>query len=1148
MRKSSFLLVSYLVLCVAAPALAQRTTATLRGSVVDSSKALVPAAMITAKNEDTGLIRTVSTNDSGTYALPDLPIGRYRVNAELQGFKTASRTGVILRVADDYIVDFTLEAGDLAEVVTVEASATPVKVIGGDVSSVVTGQQARELPLNGRNFIQLAALMPGVSAHDFLNTKDKGLLVQTSLSVSGNAMTANLWTVDGANNNDVGANASILVYPSLEAIEEFKILRNSYGAEFGGASGAQVNVVTRGGTNTFRGSGFYFGRNDALNSTDYFLEKNGQPKGELERSDFGSFMGGPIVKDRLFFFGGLEWNLENRGSARVAQVPTLAERNGDFSAGPVCSTAPGIPIDPATGRPFDGNRIPSDRLSPGGLAFLSLFPLPNVAGAGESCNNWVTSVTSPIDFSQQHVRGDWSISTSARLMVRYTHDSWKNDAPSFQSNLWGDDPFPSVDSNWEQESTSFVASLSQTIGANATNTLQFSYSANRITIRRGGDDPDLNARVVAAIPPIFPVQSKQHGADIGHPLWWGGSGYGALWNEAPFDNNQDLFVLKDDYTKVFGKHYVKVGALISFNNKNEDTIGNGSSENQAFWGSTGLNGYGGTTGNILADFLLEDMAFGFSELSGGRQALQRWRDLEFYLADSWEVSPSLTFDYGIRYSMYFNPYTADDKITSFVPALFNPALGADACNGNLQPPGTIWCEDANARGGIEGPNRSLMYQDRNNFAPRLGIAWDLNGDGRTAIRAGIGQFFLREHMAPVLGIARNTPFVQKISGTRKLDTNVEPCDGCFTQAFGTPTLGREVEYRTPNTWQWNVMFQRQVWRNATIEAGYVGSRGHNLLRNHDANQVLAGDTDSNSVDDRLQYVNTTPANGTLRPFGVFGDSQILIWDDSGESTYHSFQTQFIARFSRGSQFQASYTFARSKANLNLSDVGGALSQGFTALDNDNPDHDWGRPDVGRTNIFNMSVVYLVPTLDRNPRLIRGLFGGWELAMIVNAATGQPFTAFTGPIPGLNGGPSGTGYTDNQRPNRTSESCRAGGGLAEQIINPDAYTLNEFQLGSIGTAGRGDCTGPGYFQTDLAFYKNFRVTDTVKLQFRWDVFNFFNNTNFRGVNAVLQPSSVVLDNPAPNATVIESAVIPSSFGQATAARDARQMQFGLKIIW
>jgi outer membrane receptor for ferrienterochelin and colicin len=239
----------------------------------------------------------------------ELLIGQYTVAAELSGFKTQTRTGVRLRVADDYRIDFVLEPGDVTEVVTVAATSTPVKVLGGDVSGVITGQQVRELPLNGRNFLQLATLMPGVSAPDSLNMKDKGLLSGSDMSVSGGDVTGNLWTVDGANNNDVGSNRTILVYPSLDAIEEFKILRNSYGPEFGGAGGGQVNIVTRGGTNQFRGSGSWNFRNDALNATDYFLKEADQPKGELKRNDFGGSFGGPIIKDKLFFFGALEWNI-----------------------------------------------------------------------------------------------------------------------------------------------------------------------------------------------------------------------------------------------------------------------------------------------------------------------------------------------------------------------------------------------------------------------------------------------------------------------------------------------------------------------------------------------------------------------------------------------------------------------------------------------------------------------------------------------------------------------------------------------------------------------------------------------------------------------------------------------------------------------
>ncbi|MGH9348728.1 MAG: hypothetical protein ACRD26_15830, partial [Vicinamibacterales bacterium] len=676
--------------------------------------------------------------------------------------------------------------------------------------------------------------------------------------------------------------------------------------------------------------------------------------------------------------------------------------------------------------------------------------------------------------------------------------------------------------------------------------LQFSYSANKIEVTRGGD-LEVSNRIVSSLRPIFPVTGKQYGEDIGHPVFWGGAGYAALWNEAPFLNNQDLFVIKDDYTKVFGTHFVKAGALASFNRKNEDTDGNGSSQHSRFWGSAGLNGWNANTGNILADFLLRDMTWGFSEANTSRSAQQRWRDVEIYVADSWQASPRLTVDVGIRYSLFFNPYTTDDSITNFVPSLFNPALGSDPCNGLLQPPGSNWCGAASARGGADGPNRSLMEQDFNNIAPRAGVAWDLFGNGKTALRGGLGQFFLRERLTPILSIATNPPFVRTLSGIRKLDTTTEPCDGCFGTTLGVPIRGREVDFKTPYSWQWNLMVQHEVWRNSTIEVGYVGNYGYDLLKIHVANQVLNGDTNGNGVDDRLEYVRTTPANAALREFGVFGNTNIGVWDHTGRSKYHSLQTQFVSRFGRASQFQTSYTLSRSRANFAMTDSG-QLAANTTRLDNQNPDLDWGRPETGRTHIYNASLIWMLPPLEQASPMVRRVFGDWEITSIVGAGSGQPLTVFAGSLPGLNGGPSGTGFTDNQRPNRVAdEPCRADGGLDEQIINPAAYTLNGFRLGSIGSAGRGDCTGPGYFQVDLGFYKNIPVGDRVKLQFRWDIFNVLNNTNFlfQNLNTTMNPSAAVLNG---DRTAIANATIPASFGQATRTRDPRQMQFGLKILF
>src|SRR5438128_2540470 len=337
-------------LFVATPTFAQRSTGSIRGTVRDATQSVLPGATVTVLNEETGLSRTVVTNAAGVYSVPVLPVGLYKVTAELQGFKGGSRTGVILRVADVLGIDFELGAGQISEVVTVEATSTPVKTNGGDVSGVVTGEMVRELPLNGRNFLQLATLMPGVSAPDFLNVKDKGLLGGSDLSVSGSDVTANMWTVDGANNNDVGSNRTILVYPSLDAIEEFKILRNSYGPEFGGAGGAQINIVTRSGGNDFHGSVFYFGRNDALIAKNTLLRPS-DPKQLLRRNDYGYTIGGPIKKDKVFFFWSEEWNKEKRARVRSKQIPTLAERGGDYR-----DMMPNV----ATGFAGCTNQIPTD--------------------------------------------------------------------------------------------------------------------------------------------------------------------------------------------------------------------------------------------------------------------------------------------------------------------------------------------------------------------------------------------------------------------------------------------------------------------------------------------------------------------------------------------------------------------------------------------------------------------------------------------------------------------------------------------------------------------------------------------------------------------------------------------------------------------
>lgn len=1158
-----------LLLVSNAGAMAQETTATITGQVTDSSGAVVPNAEITLTNVKTLEVRSVKSGEDGYYSLPFILPGVYDLSIKAQGFKEYQNKTIELFVNDKKTINVALEAGAISEVVTVTSEA-PIIQSTPTVGDVIENQRVVELPLNNRNFTQLVTLVPGVT--DGAEAEDTGLTATVNISINGTRRNSVNWLVDGVSNTDVGSNITLLSVPTVDSIQEFRVITSVPTAEFGRAAGGVVNLVTRGGTREFHGGVYEFLRNDKLNANSFFNNAAGRfgdrgeipendprfgnerfPRSILRYNNFGYTIGGPVWipkiyprgGDKTFFFFSQEFRRIIRQSAEsFVTVPTLRERRGDFSQ------FTNRLFDPLTNTEFLNRQIPENRIDPVARQIIALIPEPTVASLtpGRDPDRIATTIPNVSNTRQETVRVDHNINSDHRLVGRYTHDlTEKRDANGLFNNSGVTIPgLATTDTSVPGQV--LAVTLYSTFGSNLVNEFSFNFSSNTIASTHVGSYTRANADI--------PNNELFEENNLGLPPTIN-TGRGVLGASQDFDVRFKNFNPKNNTTWLRGAHTIRFGADISFERKNENAANPTQGSFTFAAAQTSRTGVSGS-GLAFASFLL-GRAGSYSEAERDITNHLRFGRTEFYAQDTWKAKPNLQLDYGLRYQLIRQAYDAENVLTAFLPELYNPALAPQFANatGSLFVRGTGDLTNGIIVADVNSPfGRRVQQLDKNDFGPRLGFAYSpaategflskiTGGPNNFILRGGYGIYYDQV----LVGIVEQNTFVNPpfnnsiaLSGTATAPLTYDnPQSGSAATTIGARTLiTTSAPFITPIIQQWNLTIQRQLSSNSAFELGYTGSAGNHLIRPVDINaptpqEILAAARGIAGCDPALAASNN-PNNciNRARPFQGYG--AITDRQTTATSRYHALISSFRLQPTHGLSAQVSYTFSKNLTDATNDRDAIDLPQIRTNFAIERAVSRFDRPHVFIAS-YNYELPFAKSGFFAMP-VVNQVFGGWQIAGITTIQSGLPLNRV------LQVAASASGPRGN-RPNRVGDPFenipRNVPGANPYFINPLAFLPTA--IGEIGNEGRATLRFPTYYNTDLNLAKNWRWKENYRIQFRAEFFNIFNKTTFNDISQTL-PDRLPTD---PAFTSLDNFLATGSiFGQFIRSRRPREIQFGLKF--